>query len=117
MLGPAPGAEGTPDGDPALMPLGPEPCAQCLGQHARLHVSHCIYSFMLRFPPSALLRNSPTQVSWGLTVTKTGTSQRPVPWGGDVTQFLHPSGLGLIVKVKSGVKLSTTVNEEVEENL
>ena len=33
MLGPAPGAEGTPKGDPALMPLGPEPCAQCLGQH------------------------------------------------------------------------------------
>ena len=31
MLGPAPGAEG----DPALMPLGPEPCAQCLGQHVR----------------------------------------------------------------------------------
>jgi hypothetical protein len=27
MLGPAPGAEGTPEGDPALMPLGPEPCA------------------------------------------------------------------------------------------
>ena len=21
----------TPEGDPALMPLGPEPCAQCLG--------------------------------------------------------------------------------------
>ena len=32
MLGPAPGAEGTPKGDPALMPLGPEPCAQCLGK-------------------------------------------------------------------------------------
>jgi hypothetical protein len=28
MLGPAPGAEGTPEGDPALMPLGPEPCAR-----------------------------------------------------------------------------------------
>ena len=30
MLGPAPGAEGTPKGDPALMPLGPEPCAKVL---------------------------------------------------------------------------------------
>jgi hypothetical protein len=39
MLGPAPGAEGTPEGDPALMPLGPEHCAQCLGQHVRtLHL-------------------------------------------------------------------------------
>ena len=33
MLGPAPGAEGTPKGDPALMPLGPEPCAPAVSQH------------------------------------------------------------------------------------
>jgi hypothetical protein len=38
MLGPAPGAEGTPKGDPTLMPLGPEPCAQCLSTHTlKLH--------------------------------------------------------------------------------
>jgi hypothetical protein len=47
-LGPAPGAESTPEGDPALMPLGPEPCAQCLGYHAR--TLHLI--LLVTFPPS-----------------------------------------------------------------
>jgi hypothetical protein len=32
-----------------------------------------------------LLRISPTQVSWGLTVTKNGSSQRAVQWGGGIT--------------------------------
>jgi hypothetical protein len=40
---------------------------------------------MLRFPPSAMLRNSPTQVGWVLTVTKHVTSQRPAHLGGGIT--------------------------------